>query len=40
MRKHDEGNSRKIPRLWDKLEAENQQDKSVEAEGLGRERSK
>ena len=40
MREHDEGNSRKVPRLRDKLEAENQQDKSMEAEGLGLERSK
>ena len=40
MREHGEGNSRKVPRLRDKLEVENQQDKSVEAEGLGREHSK
>ena len=40
MREHDEGNSRKVPTLQDKLEDENQQDKSMEAEGLGRERSK
>ena len=40
MREHDEGNSRKVPSLWDKLEAENQQDKFMEAEGLGRELSK
>ena len=40
MREHDEGNSRKVPRLRDKLEAENQQDKSMEAEGLGLEHSK
>ena len=35
MREHDDGNSRKVPRLRDKLESENQQDKSVEAKGLG-----
>ena len=40
MREHDEGNSHKVPRLWDQLEAENQQEKSLEAEGLGLERSK
>ena len=40
MREHDEGNSHKVPRLRDKLEAENQQEKSMEAEGLGLERSK
>ena len=40
MREHDEGNSHKVPRLQDQLEAENQQDKSMEADGLGRERSK
>ena len=40
MREHDEGNSRKVPRLWDKLEVENQQDKSMEAKGLGLECSK
>ena len=40
MREHDEGNSCKVPRLQDQLEAENQQDKFVEAEGLGHERSK
>ena len=40
MREHEEGNSRKVPRLRDKLEAENQQEKSMEAEGLGLERSK
>ena len=40
MREHDEGNSCKVPRIWDKMEAENQQDKSIEAEGLGLERSK
>ena len=40
MREHDEGNSRKVPRLQDKLEAGNQQGKSMEAERLGLERSK
>ena len=40
MREHDEGNSRKVPRLQDKLKAENQREKSVEAEGLGLECSK
>ena len=40
MREHDEGNSRKVPRLRDQQEAENQQEKSMEAEGLGLERSK
>ena len=38
MREHDEGNSRKVPRLRDQLEAENQQEKSMEAEELGLER--
>ena len=33
MREHDEGNSRKVPRLRDELEVENQQDKSMEADG-------
>ena len=40
MREHDEGNSRKVPRLRDQQEAENQQEKFMEAERLGRERSK
>ena len=40
MREHDEGNNRKVPRLRDRLEAENQQDNSMEAKGLGHERSK
>ena len=40
MREHDEGNSHKVPRLWGQLEAENQQGKSMEAKGLGRECSK
>ena len=35
MKEHDEGNSRKVPRLQDQLEVENQQEKSMEAEGLG-----
>ena len=40
MREHDEGNSRKVPRLPDKLKVENQQEKFMEAEGLGLECSK
>ena len=40
MREHEEGNSRKVLRLWDKLKAKNQQEKFMEAEGLGLERSK
>ena len=40
MREHDEGNSCKVPRLRDQQEAENQQEKSMEAERLGLERSK
>ena len=40
MREHDEGNSRKVPRLRDALKDENQQDKVMEAEGIGLERSK
>ena len=40
MWEHDEGGSRKVPRLRDQQEAENQQEKSMEAERLGRERSK
>ena len=40
MREHEEGNSHKVPRLWDKMKAENQQKKFMEAEGLGPERSK
>ena len=39
MREHDEGNSRKVPRLRDKLKAENQREKFVEAGGLGLEHS-
>ena len=40
MREHDEGNSRKVPKLRDQQEAENQQENSMEAERLGLERSK
>ena len=40
MREHDEGNRRKVTRLRDKLRAENQQEKFMEAEGIGPERSK
>ena len=40
MREHDEGNSRKVPMLWDKMKAENQQEKFMEAEGIGPELSK
>ena len=40
MREHDEGNSCKVPRLQDKLKDENQQEKFMESEGLGPERSK
>ena len=40
MREHDEGNSRKVPKLRDELRDENQRDKFMEAEGLGPERSK
>ena len=40
MREHDEGNSRKVPRLQDELKDENQQENSMEAEGLGLEGSK
>ena len=39
MREYDEGNSRKVPRLRDQLEAEKQQENSMEAEELGLERS-
>ena len=35
MREHEEGNSRTVPRLPDKMKAENQWEKFVEAEGLG-----
>ena len=40
MREHKNGSSHKVPRIWDQLEAENQQEKSMEAEGLGLECSK
>ena len=40
MREHDEDISHKDPRLRDKLKAKNQQEKFVEAEGLGPECSK
>ena len=40
MREHDEGNSRRVPRIWDQLEAENQREKFMEVEGLGLEHSK
>ena len=40
MWERDEGISRKVPRLQDQLEAENQQEKPMEAERLGLERSK
>ena len=40
MREHEEGNNHKVPRLWDKPRAENQQDNFVEVEGLGPKRSK
>ena len=40
MREHEEGSSHKVPRLWDKTKDENQQDKFMEAKGLGPERSK
>ena len=40
MREHEEGNSHKVPRLQDKLKDENQQEKFMEAEGLGPKRSK
>ena len=39
-REHKEGNSHKVPRLWDKPRVENQQEKVMEAVGLGLERSK
>ena len=40
MREHDEGNSRKVSRLQDKMRAENQQENLMEAKGLGPECSK
>ena len=39
-REHKEGSSHKVPRLRDKPRDENQQEKLVEVEGLGSERSK
>ena len=39
MREHKEGSSHKVPRLGDEPKAENQQEKLVEAEGLGPESS-
>ena len=40
MREHEEGNNHKVPRLWDNMKAENQQEKFIEAERLGPECSK
>ena len=40
MREHEDSNSRKVPRLRDKLRAETQREKFMEADGLGPERSK
>ena len=40
MREHKEGNNPKVPQLGDELKAENQQEKLVEAKGLGPESSK
>ena len=40
MRKHEEGNSHKVPRLRDKMKAKDQWEKFMEAEVLGLERSK
>ena len=40
MREHKEGSSHKVPRLGDEPKADNQQEKLVESEGLGPERSK
>ena len=40
MREHKEGNNHKVPRLQDKLIAENQQENFMEVEGLGPECSK
>ena len=39
-REHQEGSSQKVPRFGDELKAENQQEKLVEAKGLGPESSK
>ena len=38
-REHEEGSSHKVPRLWDKPRAENQEEKLMEAVGLGPEHS-
>ena len=40
MREHKEGRSHKVPQLGDELKAENQQEKLMEAKGLGPESSK
>ena len=40
VREHREGSNHKVPRLQNKPRAENQQEKLMEAEGLGPERSK
>ena len=40
MREHKEGNSHKVPQLGVEPKAKNQQEKLVEAEGLGPESSK
>ena len=40
MREHEEGSNHKVPKLWDKPRAENQQEKFWEVEHLGREHSK
>ena len=40
MKEHKEGSSHKVPRLGDEPNTENQQEKPVEAEGLGFESSK
>ena len=39
-REHQEGSNHKVPRLGDELKVENQQEKLMEAKGLGLERSK
>ena len=39
-REHEEGSSHKVPRLWDKPRAKNQQEKFWEAKGLGPKHSK
>ena len=40
MREHQEGSSHKVPRLGDEPKAKNQQEKLVEAKGIGPESSK